>query len=139
MKHWLFFLALAAAAPAQAVPLYLCRAYGGGEFWSSVLCSRQQAVIVRITEVPAALPFEQQVQLARQAKAEGERLAAPPLPAPVAAPRAARPAPDECAAIDAHIRHLDALARQPHSGPGQDAIAAQRRTLRDRQFALKCR
>jgi hypothetical protein len=45
----------------------------------------------------------------------------------------------ECAFIDAEIKRLDALARQPQSGQAQDWITAERKKLRDRQFRIPCR
>lgn len=44
----------------------------------------------------------------------------------------------ECKALDEHIKYLDAMARQPHSGQMQDWIKDQRKKDRDRQFALRC-
>jgi hypothetical protein len=44
----------------------------------------------------------------------------------------------ECKALDEHIKYLDAMARQPHSGQVQDWIKDQRKKDRDRQFALRC-
>ncbi len=45
---------------------------------------------------------------------------------------------NECKALDEHIKYLDAMARQPHSGQMQDWIKDQRKKDRDRQFALRC-
>ena len=45
----------------------------------------------------------------------------------------------ECAFINSEIKRLDALARQPQSGPTQDWITAERKRLRDRQFRIPCR
>lgn len=44
----------------------------------------------------------------------------------------------ECKFLDQRIRSLDALALQPQSAQTQDAIAAERKKHRARQFALKC-
>ncbi len=54
---------LAIASAAEAATLYLCRGYGGGEFWSSDHCHKRSANIVRMANVPDGMPFEQQVQL----------------------------------------------------------------------------
>jgi hypothetical protein len=43
---------------AAADTLYLCEAYAGGQFWSSAHCSKNQALIKRMFEVPGGLPFE---------------------------------------------------------------------------------
>lgn len=119
--------------------IYLCRNYGGGEFWSNAHCSRQSALIVRLTTVPDGMPFDQQVNLAQAAKAEGERLAAPAQQQAPTMPPGSTADVSECAALDARIRSLDAQARQPHNGRVQDQIAASRKAARDRQFALRCR
>lgn len=44
----------------------------------------------------------------------------------------------ECAFINAEIKRLDAMARQPLSGQTQDEIARARKELRDRQFRIRC-
>jgi hypothetical protein len=126
---------------AAAEPLYLCKAYSGGLFWSSAHCSTRQATIDRIVEVPEGMPFEQQVMLGNQAAAEGARLAAPP-PAQPHQPvqRSARQrAEDECARLEAHIARLDAMARQPQSAAVQDKLAERRRSARSKQFELRCK
>lgn len=126
---------------ASATSLYLCKAYGGGSFWSSAPCSTQQATIERIVSVPDDMPFEQQVQLGNQAVAEGVRLATPPQPPTRAAAQedARAQAPDECKLLDERIQRLDSMARQPQSGATQDWISEHRRAARSRQFQLRCR
>ena len=57
----LCFVAIASAA--DAATIYLCRAYGGGEFWSSDHCHGRSASIVRMANVPDGMPFQQQVEL----------------------------------------------------------------------------
>jgi hypothetical protein len=65
-----------------------------------------------------------------QAQAEGERpTAMAAYPSPTAA---------ECASLDAAVRALDAQARQPLAAQMQDWVRAQRKSARDRQFALRC-
>ncbi|WP_457281887.1 hypothetical protein [Polaromonas sp. P5_D5] len=44
----------------------------------------------------------------------------------------------ECVFIDAEIKRLDALARQPLSAQTQDEITRARKELRDRQFRIHC-
>ncbi len=47
--------------------IYRCRRYDGSVFWSDLHCGRHRgALIERITKVPADLPFDQQVKLARE-------------------------------------------------------------------------
>jgi cbb3-type cytochrome oxidase subunit 3 len=63
-------------------------------------------------------------------------------PAPVVAqangvsPLAAKKA--ECEMLDAHIKNLDAMSRQPQGAPTMDWINAERKTARDRQFRIQC-
>jgi hypothetical protein len=45
----------------------------------------------------------------------------------------------ECQALDAQIRSLDSMARQPRSGASQDRITLKRKAARDRQSQLGCR
>jgi hypothetical protein len=125
--------------PAGAATIYLCKAYGGGSFWSTATCSTQQATIERMVNVPDDMPFELQVQLGNQAAAEGARLAAPPSAATPRAQPENTPVTDECPLLEERIRRLDSLARQPQSGATQDWIAERRREARSRQFQLRCR
>lgn len=136
-RVWLVLLLMPSAA--SAASLYLCKSYGGGTFWSQDYCGQHSAVVERIVNVPDSLPFDQQVQLGEQARAEGRRLAAPPRPVHSGKSSESSSTRDECAALDARIRDLDALARRPQSGPSQDRITAERKDARDRQFRIKCK
>ncbi|MBC7610353.1 MAG: hypothetical protein H7228_12425 [Polaromonas sp.] len=66
-----------------------------------------------------------------------------PAPASTAVAQA-NPGPDyaalkaECAWLDAHIKYLDDLARQPNSAQTQDRIREERKVARDRQFRIRC-
>lgn len=133
--------ALGGCQAAGAEPLYLCKAYSGGLFWSAAHCSTQRATIDRIVDVPEGMAFEQQVLLGNQAAAEGARLAAPPpTQSQHPGPRAARRrGDDECAQLEAHIARLDSLARQPQSAAVQDKLTERRRWARSRQFELRCK
>lgn len=59
----LFHGAADAEPPGQ---IYRCRAYGGGQFWSSEHCQQHGALIERIESVPAGMSFERQVKVAEQ-------------------------------------------------------------------------
>lgn len=50
----------------QSGQIYRCRAYGGGQFWSSEHCQQHGALIERIESVPAGMSFERQVKVAEQ-------------------------------------------------------------------------
>ena len=102
---------------------------------------RRHLLVERMVSVPDTLPWEQQVQLAEQERAQ--RSALGNLPAPVQqqgtvtqSSGSGRQA--ECANLNAQISQLDALARQPQSGQSQDRITSERRSARDRQFSLHC-
>lgn len=45
----------------------------------------------------------------------------------------------ECAALDEHIKYLDAMARQPQSAQTQDWMRDERKKARDRQSRIPCR
>lgn len=44
----------------------------------------------------------------------------------------------ECAELEAHIKYLDSMARQPQSGQTQDWIREERKKARDRQVRIPC-
>lgn len=125
-----------ASASAQ---IYLCKSYGGRQFWSREHCAHRQALIERIETVPANLPFNDQAEIANDQVLAARALTQPP-------PRAA-PTPsnvggpttqDQCRTLDERVNYLDRLARQPQSGHMQDWITSERKNARDRQFRLRC-
>lgn len=44
----------------------------------------------------------------------------------------------ECQMLDAHIKHLDSMSRQPQDAPTMDRIRDERKNARDRQFRIPC-
>jgi hypothetical protein len=130
---------------AMSATLYLCKSYGGGLFWSGGHCRDRQALIERIASVPDGLPFQQQVELAEQGRAEAQRLTAPPPPnfgtttttTQIITP-GQRPASVECPALAQEILQYEQMARQPQSGQMQDWLTSRKRAARDRQFQLRC-
>jgi hypothetical protein len=44
----------------------------------------------------------------------------------------------ECGYLEMQIKQIDALSRQPQSGQSQDALSAQRKKVRSRQYELHC-
>lgn len=65
----------------------------------------------------------------------------PPAPLATKVAQSENPLPNnasECKALDEHIKHLDAMARQPLDAQTQDWIKARRKADRDRQFAIRC-
>jgi len=137
-------MALAGVTTASpAATLFHCKNPEGGTFWSSVHCSKHNALIDRTVTVPDNMPFEQQVQIGNKVRADAEALYAAPqsssrtvVQSQVQVHAAAE---INCAGISQEIAELDALARQPQSAGTQDWIAQRRRTLRDVQFRNRCR
>jgi hypothetical protein len=80
MRLLLPAVVLAFCLPVNAATIYLCKAYSGGMFWSSAVCSTQKAVIDRTALVPDGMPFNQQVDLAQQQLEAANRLSAQPVP-----------------------------------------------------------
>lgn len=120
--------------------IYLCQSYGGGKFWSSAHCQQNNALIDRMETVPSNMPFEQQVALAQQQSREAAALSAPPpVRQQATPPELAQPnLKAQCDALDAEIRHWDAMARAPQSAQMQDWITGRRKIARDTQFRLRC-
>lgn len=119
--------------------IYLCKAYDGGTFWAQAHCNQHRSHIERIARVPDGLPFDQQVDLARN-----QMGAASPAPALAVVPAAplARPDADSkarCAALEAEIKWIDDTARQPQGPQMQDWLAAKRKQARGEQFRIPCR
>ena len=135
--RWALLLACAMPWCAHADPIYLCKAYSGGMFWSSDPRGPQKATLDRTVSVPDGLPWDQKVQLGEAAWAQARGLAAPPQP--VQPPPQQQPAKQaECANLTATVANLDSQARQPQSSQMQDWIKDQRQRARDRQFRLQC-
>ena len=126
-----------AAQPRKTVTLYHCKAYSGGTFWTSNHCNQHKALIDRMVEVPATLPFHQQVQMAESQRQSAAQLLAESSRS-VAEQSAVTDKKSECAALADQILHWDAMARQPQTARVQDWIRTQRHKARDQQFALRC-
>lgn len=135
---------------ASSTEIYLCEAYAGGQFWASNHCNQHKALIKRIANVPDSIPFNQQVDLARQqlnsatgsgaSGGSGGTTRTTTTTTTTSSsggnPAAARKA--ECAALESQISNYESMARQPQSAQTQDWISEQKRKLRDRQFSIKC-
>lgn len=121
------------------VTIYLCKDYSGGMFWVSNHCNQHRALIDRMESVPSNLPWDQQVRLAQQARNRAAELTRPP---PVTERRTVTVNNTgntaTCEALEQHIVHLDAMARQPQSAQMQDWIKAQKADARSQQFRLRC-
>lgn len=123
----------------KTLTLYHCKGYDGRTFWANSHCNQHRALVDRLTNVRADLSFEQQVAMAegqrREVQQETQRHVPTASPAPNVVSHSQR---YECGLLDARVRHLDAMARQPQSAAMQDWIRGERKTARDRQFHLRC-
>jgi hypothetical protein len=119
--------------------LYLCQAYGGGQFWTREHCRQRDALVERMESVPGGMPFEQQVELARDRLAQSRRSAdmSSSAPGQRMAP-ATNVSASSCKFLDERIRQLDAMARAGGHAGYMDWIALERKDARDRQFRLRC-
>lgn len=128
--------ALLLPVAAHSGTIYLCKGYDGGTFWAQAHCNQHKAIIDRIVSVPDNMPFQQQVEVAQQRVASSRELTQQMPPQPTVNRQSQVNA--ECKALDERVTQLDAMARQPQSGQMQDWIRGERKTARDRQFALRC-
>ena len=62
-------------AAAGTATLYLCQSYGGGLFWTREHCAQRNALVERMESVPADMPFERQVELARGQRERSQAMA----------------------------------------------------------------
>lgn len=123
----------------STVTLYLCQAYGGGQFWTREHCRQQDALVERMESVPDAMPFDHQVTLAQSRLAQRFRSTdvGPDEPSSRSAP-VGRASAGQCSALDERVRQLDAMARAGGDAGYMDWIALERKNARDRQFRLRC-
>ena len=121
--------------------IYLCKGYSGGSFWSDRTCGTQRATIDRMTSVPAWLPFDQQVAIARGEAREAATLYESQMPVSAAAIEPAEPIrnqPSICAIYDQQVRDLDAEARRPLPAFRQDQIRADRMNIMSARVRERC-
>lgn len=138
MTRWTALIACLISWDASGATIYLCKAYSGGTFWSSSHCSQKKALIERIVSVPDGMPFDQQVQLGEQDRANAARLRAPPLPAVQSTGQSAGRNDITCEALKAHIASIDARARMPQSAQTQDRLRMEKRKLQGQSARLGC-
>lgn len=128
-------------SPSARATIYFCKAYSGGTFWSDTTCSAQRATIDRMTTVPASLPFEQRVAIARGEAQEAAALYESPQPTRAAVIEAVAPAngrPSICDVYDQQVRDLDAEARRPLPASRQDQIRADRMNVLSARARERC-
>lgn len=131
--------ATAGASPMQTV--YLCTSYQGRRFWSEQHCNhhRPPAVLERMVSVPAHLPWEAKLRIARGETAAAEAMVraahAPP-------PRAVAAGPDKRAVCESHseaLRANDRAARAGGTAQYMERLAERRRAIIREQQAANCR
>lgn len=125
---------------AHADTIYLCKAYSGGMFWSSVPCSQKQALLDRAVSVPDNIPWDQKVALGESNWAQARALTSTPQQSVVTqqgpSVQASRQA--ECNGLRDSLNNIDAQARQPQTGEMQDWLKQRRRELSDQRYRLQC-
>jgi hypothetical protein len=123
----------------QTLTLYHCKGYDGRTFWANSHCNQHRALVDRMVNVPARAPFDQQVAMAEGQRRAVQQAVQQRVPAASPAPNAVVDSSRAvCDQLDARVRSLDAMARQPQPAAMQDWIRGERQTARDRQFRLRC-
>ena len=118
--------------------IYLCKDIYDRLTWESVPCSANGRYMDRIARVPANVPWDEQVAIARQQRDKAHAIAAEQL-VPVASRSAGVKAnAGECQALDERVNWLDSLGRIGGGGYTMDWIREERRKARDRQFRIGC-
>jgi len=84
------------------------------------------------------MPFDQQVQLGEQDRANAARLRAPPLPLAQSAGQSAGSNDIACDALKAHIASIDARARMPQSAQTQDRLRMEKRKAQAQTARMGC-
>lgn len=120
------------SSAANAARIYHCRAYVGGEFFSTATCRQQQAVVLGMYDVPNGMPFDQQVALVRQrigqtssAQARDDQEGA---------------RTRECATVERQLQDLSKKYSSWRHVPVEEVNADQTREwqLKQRRSALRC-
>lgn len=118
--------------------IYLCKDYSGNLTWESVPCSLNGRFMDRIASVPANLPWDQQVAIARQQRSKAQAIAAEQI-VPVAPRPSANARSSECQSLEWLIKRLDERCRTSACSMRElDEVREERRKARDRQFRINC-
>lgn len=127
---------VAPATPAPGTRIVIKCVVNGKTIYSDNACPQGAAGAQVVTKshhnlIPGLEPSQ-------MAAADRIQPIAPPLSAVAPSANAIPNKASECVLIDAEIKRLDALARQPLSAQTQDEITRVRKELRDRQFRIRC-
>ncbi|WP_404302696.1 hypothetical protein [Alicycliphilus denitrificans] len=121
--------------------IYLCRRPDNALFWVPDHCRGHGWTIERTETVPARVPWEQQLEIARAKRNAGEQLRQ----AAMVPPSVVQQYPDSgdakasrCSYLDERIKDLDRMGRAGSRLYDLDWIRRERKSTRDEQFRLRC-
>ena len=117
--------------------IYLCKDFQDRLTWESVPCSTNGRFMDRIARVPANIPWDEQVSIARQQRDKAHAIAAEQVvPVPT---RSINSEPSACRFLEERINALDAECRVNACGMDQlDRVRFERKKVRDQQFRIRC-
>lgn len=118
--------------------IYLCKDFQGNLTWESVQCSINGRFMDRIASVPANIPWNEQVEIARQQRDRAHAIAAEQVVPVATRPSGGNVNSGECQALEERVNWLDSLGRIGGGGYTMDWIRDERRKARDRQFRIGC-
>jgi hypothetical protein len=131
--------------PAQADPLYRCRAYGGGLFWSKTHCQQHDALVDRIETVPSGLSMDRQIRVAEQGLSKSQRTAsradAMTRAEQKSLQREARSRERQqarCERLQAELERQYSRSRQPLTARQQQRVAERQQRLREERAQAGC-
>lgn len=120
--------------------VYLCRRADNALFWIPDHCHTRSWKIERTETVPAGVPWEQQLEIARSKRNAAEQLRQqqtlpmqPPAPQQPANARLAR-----CNYLDNWIKELDRMGRAGSLYYDLEWVRKERKAARDEQFRIRC-
>ena len=125
--------------------LSLCQSHSGGRYWTRKTCSKNQATLVQTVQVPADLPWNEQLQLAKAARQQAEQKTKEETKTVKARPDSGKTAarPDKrrqrCQQLSQQIRNLDARARTGGTARFMRRLNTKRSELESERFKLQCR
>lgn len=128
-----------AAPPAESYSVSKCLSASGQSTYSDGPCpaGTQASTVwvqpdVNLADGMSATERDASIQDNRQAAAQTQQIEQ-------GVPQQTRSVRGDCAAWEADIKRIDAMARQPQNAPTQDWLANEKKLARDRQFRAGCR
>jgi len=122
----------------KTVVINLCRAPGGSLRWIPQQCSTYPGwTLQRTARVPANLPWQSQLEIARDQRAAAQALTAPRPVVRYSGP--VQPSrKEECARWDERVKELDQMGRAGSQYYDLEWVRRERQAARDKQFRLRC-